>query len=74
MVNDPEWPGYHKWHLRQVAQISAKLTPGQSNPGKTKNYGKYYTWTRSCSLLESKIQFLQSGSDSIVVEEAAKNF
>ena len=22
------------------------------------NYGSYYTWTRSCSLLESKIQFL----------------
>ena len=57
--NDPEWPGYHKWHLRQVAQTSAKLTPGQSNPGETQNYGSYYTWTRSCSLLESKIPFLQ---------------
>ena len=28
--------GYHKWHLRQVAQTSTKLTPGQSNPGETK--------------------------------------
>ena len=31
-----QWPGYHKWHLRQVVLISAKLTPRQSNPGETK--------------------------------------
>ena len=37
------------------------------------NYGSYYSWTRSCWLLESKIQFL-GGSNSIVVEEAARNF
>ena len=59
-LNDPEWPGYHKWHLRQVAQTSAKLTLGQSNPGETKTMeATTYTWTRSCLLLESKIQFLQ---------------
>ena len=27
---------YHKWHLRQVAQTSAKLTPGHSYPVETK--------------------------------------
>ena len=68
----PEWPGYHKWHLRQVAQTSAKLTPGQSNPGETKTMeatipelGPVRFWSPKSSSF--------SGSDSIVVE-AAKNF
>ena len=72
-LNDPEWPGYHKWHLRQVAQTSAKLTPGQSNPGETKTMeatkaelGPVRFWSPKTSSF--------SGSDSIVVEEAAKNF
>ena len=68
-----QWPGYHKWHLRQVAQTSAKLTPGQSKPGETKTMqattpelGPVRFWSPKSSSF--------SGSDSIVVEEAAKNF
>ena len=68
-----QWPGYHKWHLRQVAQTSTKLTPGQSNPGETKTMeattpelGPVRFWSPKSSSF--------SGSDSIVVEEAAKNF
>ena len=66
-------PGYHKWHLRQVAQTSAKLTSGQSNPGETKTkeatapeLGPVSFWSPTPSSF--------SGSDSIVVEEAARNF
>ena len=68
-----QWPGYHKWHLRQVAQTSAKLTPGQSNPGETKTMeatipelGPVHFWSPKSSFF--------SGSNSIVVEEATKNF
>ena len=68
-----QWPGYHKWHLRQVAQTSTKLTPGQSNPGETKTMeatipeqGPVPFWSPKSSSF--------SGSDSIVVEEAEKNF
>ena len=51
---------------RQVAQTSAKLTPGQSNHGKTQNatapeLGPVGLW----SLLSSTF----SGSDSIIIEE-----
>ena len=67
-----EWPGYHKWHLGQVAQTSAKLTPGQSNPGETKTMeattpelGPVRFWCPKSSSF--------SGSDSIVVE-AAKTY
>ena len=56
---------------RQVAQTSAKLTPGQSNPGETKTMeattpelGPVHFWSPKSSSF--------SGSDSIVVEEAAK--
>ena len=56
----------------QVAQTSAKLTPGQSNPGETKTteattpeLGPVRFWSPKSSSF--------SGSDSIVVEEAAKN-
>ena len=59
--------------LRQVAQTSAKLTPGHSNPGETKTMeattpelGLVRFWSPKCSSF--------SGSYSIVVEEAAKNF
>ena len=60
---------WYKRHLRQVAQTSAKLTPGQSNPGETKSteattpeLGPVGLWSpKSCTF---------SGSDSIVVEEA----
>ena len=69
-LNDP---GYYKWHLRQVAQTSAKLTPGQSNPGETKTMeattpelGPVRFWSPKSSSF--------SGSNSIVVEKAAKNF
>ena len=55
------------------AQTSAKLTPGQSNPGETKTMeattpelGPVRFWSPKSSSF--------SGSDSIVVEEAAKNF
>ena len=68
-----QWPGYHKWHLRQVAQTSAKLTPGQSNPGETKTMEATTPElgpVRFCSPKSSSF----SGSNSIVVEEAAKNF
>ena len=68
-----QWPGYHKWHLRQVAQTSTKLIPGQSNPLETKTMeattpelGPVRFWSPKSSPL--------CGSDSIVVEEAAKNF
>ena len=66
------------YHIRQVAQTSAKLTPGQSNPGETKTMeattpelGPVRFWSPKSSSF--------SGSDSIVVEEAeseeaAKNF
>ena len=67
-----QWPGYHKWHLRQVAQTSAKLTPGHSNPGETKTMeattpelGPVRFWSPKSSSF--------SGNNSIVVEEAAKN-
>ena len=66
-------PGYHKWHLRQVAQTSAKPTPGQSNPGETKSMeattpelGPVAFWSPKSSSF--------SGSESIVVEKAARNF
>ena len=66
-----QWPGYHKWHLRQVAQTSTKLIPGQSNPLETKTMeattpelGPVRFWSPKSSSF--------SGSDSIVVEEAAK--
>ena len=62
-----------QWHLRQVTQSSAKLTPGQSNPGETKTMeattpelGPVRFWSPKSSSF--------SGSDSVVVEEAAKNF
>ena len=55
------------------AQTSAKLTPGQSNPGETKTMeatkaelGPVRFWSPKSSSF--------SGSDSIVVEEAEKNF
>ena len=56
-----------------VAQTSAKLTPGQSNPGETKTkedttpeLGPVGFWSPKSSSFSS--------SDSIVVEEAARNF
>ena len=73
MVNDPEWPVYHKWHLRQVAQTSAKLTPGQSNPGETKTVEATTPELGPVASVSPKSSSC-SGSDSIVVEEAAKNF
>ena len=55
------------------AQTSAKLTPGQSKPGETKTMeattpelGTVGFWSPKSSSF--------SGSDSIVVEEAARNF
>ena len=68
-----QWPGYHKWHLRQVAQTSAKLTPGQSNPGETKTMEATTPELGPVSFWSPKSSSF-SGSDSIVVEEAAKNF
>ena len=68
-----QWPGYHKWHLRQVAQTSAKLTPGQSNPGETKTMEATTPELGPVRFWSSKSRSF-SGSDSIVVEEAAKNF
>ena len=56
-----------------VAQTSDKLTPGQSNRGKTKTVG-----ATTPELGPVGFWSLQStsfsGSDSIVVEEAARNF
>ena len=56
-----------------VAQTLAKLTPGQSNSGETKTMeastpelGPVGFWSPKSSSF--------SGSDSIVVEEAARNF
>ena len=67
-----QWPGYHKWHLTQVAQTSTKLIPGQSNPLETKTreattpeLGPVRFWSPQSSSF--------SRSDSIEVEEAAKN-
>ena len=62
--------GYHKWHLRQVAQSSAKLTPGQwetkTMEATTPELGPVRFWSPKSSFF--------SGRDSIVVEEAAKKF
>ena len=56
-----------------IAQILTKLTPGHSNPGETKTMeattpelGPVRFWSPKSSSF--------SGSDFIVVEEAAKNF
>ena len=61
-----QWPGYHKWHLRQVAQTSAELTPGQSMEATPPELGPVDFWSLKSSSF--------SGSDSIVVEEAVRNF
>ena len=71
-----QWPGYHKWHLRQVAQTSVKLTPGQSGGwgggGGDQTYGSYYSWTSPVGFwIPNSSSF--SSSDSFVVEEAARN-
>ena len=68
-----QWPGYHKWHLRPVAQISAKLTPGKSNPGETNTMEATIPELGPVGFWSSKSSSF-SGSDSIVVEEAARNF
>ena len=58
--------------LRQVAQTSAKLTPGQSNPEETNcmeatpELGPVGFWSPKSSTF--------SGSNSIVVEKNARNF
>ena len=54
-----KWLGYHKWHLRQVAQTFSQTHSWAVQSWGDQNYGSYYNWTRSCSLLESKIQLLQ---------------
>ena len=68
----PQRPGYHKWHLRRVAQTSAKLTPGQSNPGETKTVEATTPELGPVGFLSPKSSSF-SGSTSIVVEEAARN-
>ena len=60
-------------HLRQIAQTSAKLTPGQSNPGETKTMEATTPELGPVSFWSPKSSSF-SGSDSIVVEEAARNF
>ena len=56
-----------------MAQTSAKLTPGQSNPGETKTIEATTLELGPVSFWSPKSSSF-SGSDSIVVEEAAKNF
>ena len=41
-IKDKAICAVHCWHLNQVAQTSAKLTPRQSNPGDQK-YRSYYS-------------------------------
>ena len=53
-------------HLRQVAQTSAELTPGKSMEATPPELGPVDFWSLKSSSF--------SGSDSIVVEEAARNF
>ena len=68
----PQGPGYHKWHLRWVAQTSAKLTPGQSNPGVTKTVEATTPELGPVGFLSPKSSSF-SGSTSIEVEEASRN-
>ena len=54
-------------------EASAKLTPRHSIPGETKKYGSYYSELGPVSFWSPKSSSF-SGSDSIVVEKAARNF
>ena len=58
---------------QQVVQTSAKLTPGQSNLGKTKTMEATFPELGPVGFWSPKSSSFSS-SDSIVVEEAARNF
>ena len=67
-------PGYHRWHLRQVVLTNFSQTHSwalqswedKTMEATTPELGPVCFWSPKSSSF--------SGSDSIVVEEAAKNF